>query len=881
MRLRFYILSVLAFLISCTENVAPTNDDASLVVSSDAVLYVGNGSVAYVDVELSPESLDMTDTRSALSLEVLESNISFFQGTAPIFYTLSGLEKLKGEGNRYRVGIRDLNKGEKYTDRVCLVLKILTPEGTKIIKSQAFTIAYAGNVTHGLAFLKKDNPKAVIEDFVLDMTSSHITVSSPMITNPNLALSFTTDAEKVLVDGVEQVSGKTVNDYSKPVKVSFVSALGESKDYTIQVRHSGLPILFINTPAAAGIPPKTADWLANTNLTVYDVDCSIAYSGTAGIRGRGNSTWKYPKKPYALKLDSKAEILGMPKHKRWVLLANWLDRTLLRNHVAFHIAMQTGLDWTPRGHFVEVVLNGDHIGNYYLCEHIKVDKNRVDIDELDAGEVDGGYIMEVDSYYDETFKFKSAVKGFPYMFKDPDEVDDAQFAFMQEFIDNLENSLYDTARLRSGEYAQYLDIDSFVDWWIVYELTGNTETRHPKSTYVHKDKGGKLKAGPVWDFDWKTFRPENDTWVTKNHLYYDAFFADPVFVAKVKERWNLHKEKLRAIPAFIESEAEYIRNSESINHQMWPVTQNTNGDISLSFNEAVQRMVASYETKFEFMDREISVMEAETPVEQTENLELGISQALFGSLSKSEASSLISVGVKYIEVTINTFWRGYTLEECYKRARDTRNIIEGVDGLEVWSVHLPFSADLDISLTDDAKRAANVETMAEMIRLAGEFKPKKLVLHPSSEPISDADREKRLLCAEESIGKLLPVAKEIGAQLCIENLPRTCLGRTSDEIRRLIEDYPEVMVCFDSNHLLIEDHTSFFNNVGERIGTIHASDYDKTDERHWLMGKGIVDWPLFLKNLKYFGYEGVFMTEVKSGTPADVANAYKTVVCAE
>jgi sugar phosphate isomerase/epimerase len=171
--------------------------------------------------------------------------------------------------------------------------------------------------------------------------------------------------------------------------------------------------------------------------------------------------------------------------------------------------------------------------------------------------------------------------------------------------------------------------------------------------------------------------------------------------------------------------------------------------------------------------------------------------------------------------------------------------------------------------------------MAEMIRLAGEFKPKKLVLHPSSEPISDADREKRLLCAEESIGKLLPVAKEIGAQLCIENLPRTCLGRTSDEIRRLIEDYPEVMICFDSNHLLIEDHTSFFNNVGERIGTIHASDYDKTDERHWLMGKGIVDWPLFLKNLKYFGYEGVFMTEVKSGTPADVANAYKTVVCAE
>ena len=265
--------------------------------------------------------------------------------------------------------------------------------------------------------------------------------------------------------------------------------------------------------------------------------------------------------------------------------------------------------------------------------------------------------------------------------------------------------------------------------------------------------------------------------------------------------------------------------------------------------------------------------------EQELSYELGISQALFGGLSASEAKSMIDAGVKHIEVTMNTFWRNHTEEECYSLARSTKKIIDGTSGLEVWSVHLPFSSTLDISVKDAKARAENVEIMSKMIRLAGEFKPKKLVLHPSSEPISDGDRVTRLNNAKESIGKLLPVAKEIGAQLCIENLPRTCLGRTSSEIWYLIQDYPEVMVCFDSNHLLIEDHNLFFQNVGHRIGTTHASDYDKVDERHWMPGLGVIDWPSFLINLMHFGYDGVFMTEVKTGTAAEVANAYKNIIC--
>ena len=164
-----------------------------------------------------------------------------------------------------------------------------------------------------------------------------------------------------------------------------------------------------------------------------------------------------------------------------------------------------------------------------------------------------------------------------------------------------------------------------------------------------------------------------------------------------------------------------------------------------------------------------------------------------------------------------------------------------------------------------------------MIRLASIFGPQRLVLHPSSEPIADEEREIRLQNSANSIGRLALSAKEIGAVLCIENLPRTCLGRDSGELMRLIADYPEVMVCFDSNHLLKEEHAHFFEAVGNRIGTIHASDYDRKDERH----EGVIDWPDFLRRLQASGYKGVFMHEVRAGvnaTPENVVKAYKEVI---
>ena len=284
-----------------------------------------------------------------------------------------------------------------------------------------------------------------------------------------------------------------------------------------------------------------------------------------------------------------------------------MDRTLLRNRVAFQIALSTGMAWNPHGEFVEVILNGNHMGNYYLCEQIKVDKNRVNIHELEDEDTDGGYIMELDINYDEINKFESAVYKLPYMFKDPDEVNAKQFEYIQNYINTLEASLANDEELAAGKFMEYMDIDSSIDWWFVHELTDNREPNHPKSTYMYKDKGGKLFAGPAWDFDWGTFCEESGFSI-KNTLYYPRLFKNTTFVARVKERWKLLKPEFEKIPAFIESEAQRITPSEKLNHAMWPITSTVNGDESLSFTEAVQRMKSIYQKKIKWLDEAIQKM---------------------------------------------------------------------------------------------------------------------------------------------------------------------------------------------------------------------------------------------------------------------------------
>ena len=269
-----------------------------------------------------------------------------------------------------------------------------------------------------------------------------------------------------------------------------------------------------------------------------------------------------------------------------------------------------------------------------------------------------------------------------------------------------------------------------------------------------------------------------------------------------------------------------------------------------------------------------------------QTLAIGLSLSLFNGKdipTETQLQEVRDAGIEWVEVILNPLSSRYCPEnEAYHKAFVLKNSLEKA-GLKVWSCHLPYSKKIDVSLVEAAAREAALAEDERMIELAGEvFRPERIVLHPSSEPISDDERPERLKCARNSIGRLCIAARKAGATLCVEDLPRTCLGRNSEELMYMICDYPEVMVCFDTNHLLQESHEHFFSVVGSRIGTIHASDYDRVDERHWIEGTGCIDWPAFLKTLKASGYKGVFMHEVRSGenvNPASIHAAYRKVVC--
>ncbi|MBO5060997.1 MAG: sugar phosphate isomerase/epimerase [Clostridia bacterium] len=184
-------------------------------------------------------------------------------------------------------------------------------------------------------------------------------------------------------------------------------------------------------------------------------------------------------------------------------------------------------------------------------------------------------------------------------------------------------------------------------------------------------------------------------------------------------------------------------------------------------------------------------------------------------------------------------------------------------GVELWSYHLPFDhAEVNPASLDGEVRRRTVELDKQMIAAASDMGMKMVVLHASGEPIDDRDRAESMKCAKESIFLLSEEAKKDGITLAVENLPRTCLGKDSAEILELIAADDAIGVCFDVNHLLTESHKDFVNAVGSRISTLHISDYDFVDERHWVPGRGKIDWNELVMLLSDIGYEGPFMNEV-------------------
>lgn len=197
--------------------------------------------------------------------------------------------------------------------------------------------------------------------------------------------------------------------------------------------------------------------------------------------------------------------------------------------------------------------------------------------------------------------------------------------------------------------------------------------------------------------------------------------------------------------------------------------------------------------------------------------------------------------------------------------------------VQLWTYHLPFSECVRIDTAAHAADTAALHT--RLIRKAAAVGVKNFVIHPSSEPIAEADRPAHMCRAKEQLAALAEVAGECGARLAVEDLPRTCLGRDSADMEELLSAHPALQVCFDTNHLLQEDPVAFIRAMGSRIITTHISDYDFRDERHWLPGEGQLDWAAILRALEEVGYNGPWLYEVGFKRPASLAEPARPLTC--
>lgn len=194
-------------------------------------------------------------------------------------------------------------------------------------------------------------------------------------------------------------------------------------------------------------------------------------------------------------------------------------------------------------------------------------------------------------------------------------------------------------------------------------------------------------------------------------------------------------------------------------------------------------------------------------------------------------------------------------------------------GIDLWSFHLPFMPfeTIDISSLAPEIRKYSIDYDSELMKKAAEIGIKRYVIHPSGEPIADEEREDRMKAACDSLAILAQIADDCGGTIAVENLPRTCLGKNSNEILRLLSSDDRLRACFDTNHLLSEPISDFIRSIGTRIITTHISDYDFIDEKHWLPGEGGIDWPTLYRDLLSINYNGVWMYELGFSAPRSIS----------
>ena len=355
-----------------------------------------------------------------------------------------------------------------------------------------------------------------------------------------------------------------------------------------------LPIVYLKTNDGKDITSKE-EYVTGTifvdakGIAGYENAGSASAPLVTELKGRGNWTWNgFDKKPYRIKMSSKESLLNLTKDKSFNLLAHADDNyAFLRNTAGFGLSRYFELEYTPTQEPVELFLNNDYKGLYFLVDHIKVSSNRVNITEQDDNEtnsdnVTGGWLLEIDNYSDDPHITINKPNGEEmwFTYKSPEELSVQQEMYITNFLNKATSAIY-AENKNSTEWEKYIDMDALVNYYLVYEILGNREGFHG-SCYMHKDRGAdtKLVFGPVWDFG-NTLWDMSDTFIYEEYPYgikwIDEIAKFPRFQTAVRERWLEKRGSLMPyLRSVVDPFIEKITYASQCDCKKWPNYGNKN-----------------------------------------------------------------------------------------------------------------------------------------------------------------------------------------------------------------------------------------------------------------------------------------------------------------
>ena len=468
-----------------------------------------------------------------------------------------------------------------------------------------------GTEITSFSFLLSDNP-SLDSDIVLSIDNN--TISGRVAYNgdiTNLSATFEYSGTEVFVDGFSQTSGTTYNDFSNVVTYSVLDSEGHQEDYDVRVKYfTGLPIYYIDTN---GLPIDSKEDYIGGNASIYGgLDYSDFQNTEKEIRGRGHSTWfVHPKKPYQLKYSEKSEVLGMPEDKKWIFLAEYSDKTMMRNKIAFEMGYISNLEWTPESHFAEVFVNDQYNGTYNISQKVEESNNRVVLG-------DTGYLLEIDDIthieQDDVIFYTG---NFLINIKEPElALNSNEYNYIQDLINEFEAVLMsDEFTDPDSGYSNYIDIDSFIDWYLISEITKNQDSRNYSSIYLNVIPGEKIKMGPLWDFDlafgnvdYSECEYPTGFWV-KDNAWYSRLFEDPDFVDQLKTRFTYFRNNQDYILDKMDFYANYLSLAQEENNDRWNTIGTyvwPNPVVYNSYEEEVNHLKNWYTERMNWLDTAIN-----------------------------------------------------------------------------------------------------------------------------------------------------------------------------------------------------------------------------------------------------------------------------------